>query len=82
MKPTDQPPEPNEPKPGLPELITKKQFAERIQVCARSVDQLLADRKIPYLRITGRLIRIPWPEALTHLNRNYRITPRGQEGGQ
>ena len=39
-------------------LLTKAQFAERIQVCPRSVDALLAAKKIPFLRITGRMIRI------------------------
>lgn len=59
-------------------LLTKAQFAERIGVCPRSVDSWCASKKIPFLRITSRLIRIPWPEALDHLNRKFRINPRGE----
>ena len=59
-------------------LLTKAQFAERIGVCPRSIDSWCATKKIPFLRITSRLIRIPWPEALDHLNRKFRVNPRGE----
>jgi len=60
-----------------PELDRKREFAKRVSVSVRSVDNWIHDRRIPYLKI-GRTVLIPWREALETLNRNYRLNARGE----
>lgn len=59
-----------------PELITKKVFAERTSMSVRSVEKLLQEKRIPAIRMTRKIVRIPWQEALDHLRRNYTINAR------
>ena len=60
-----------------PELDRKKQFARRANVSVRTVDNWLADGRIPYLKI-GRTVLIPWGDALSTLNRKYRLEAHGE----
>jgi hypothetical protein len=59
-----------------PDLITKKVFAERTSMSVRSVEKLLAEKRIPAIRMTRKIVRIPWKEALDHLRRNYTVNAR------
>lgn len=43
--------------------VSKKQFAKRWGVSVRTVEQWLFEKRIPYFRITRRMIRIPVEEA-------------------
>ncbi len=65
--------------PDSPDLDTKTRFALRASISRRTVDNLIASRKIPYLRLSPRLLRIPWRDALDHLRRNYQVNPMGGE---
>lgn len=76
-KPTQQP------VPGVgfesePDLDTKQIFAGRMRVSIRTVDHWIRDGKIPFLRLGGKMVRIPWREARDHLLRNYRVNARGE----
>ncbi len=62
-----------------PELDRKRRFAQRTSVSVRCVDNWLSQKRIPYIRV-GRVVLIPWREALAHLNRNYRVNANGDEG--
>lgn len=59
-----------------PDLISKAEFARRTCLSIRSVEKLLAERRIPAIRLSHKMVRIPWTEALDHLKRNYQINPR------
>lgn len=59
-----------------PDLITKQVFAQRTSMSVRSVEKLLAERRIPHVRMTRKLVRIPWAEAVEHMRRNYTINAR------
>jgi excisionase family DNA binding protein len=61
-----------------PELDRKAQFAQRVSVSVRCVDNWIRDRRIPFLKI-GRAVLIPWREALDTLNRNYRLNARSEQ---
>ena len=54
-----------------PELDRKKQFAHRANVSVRTVDNWLADGRIPFLKV-GRIVLIPWRDALATLTQRYR----------
>jgi hypothetical protein len=64
-----------------PDLDRKIRFAQRAGVSPRCLDNWIRDRRIPFLRV-GKIVLIPWKEALGHLNHNYRVSPRGTEMGQ
>lgn len=63
-----------------PELERKPQFARRVSVSVRCVDNWIRDRRIPFLKI-GRAILIPHREAVETLNRKYRLNARGEKKG-
>ena len=56
-----------------PDLITKAVFAQRTSLSIRTVEKLLAERRIPAIRMTRKMVRIPWAEALEHLRKNYQV---------
>jgi excisionase family DNA binding protein len=58
-----------------PEFERKADFAKRVSVSVRCLDNWVRDKRIPYLKI-GRTVLIPWREALATLNRKYRLNAR------
>ena len=59
-----------------PDLVTKIVFAQRLSISVRTVEKMLADQTIPYVRLGRKCLRIPWSEAMAHLRRNYTINAR------
>ncbi len=55
---------------------TKKTFAALIGVSVRSIEKMLAEQRIPAIRMSRKIVRIPRAEALDHLRRNYTINAR------
>jgi excisionase family DNA binding protein len=60
-----------------PEFDRPPRFAQRASVSLRTCSNWLRQGRIPYVRV-GRIVLIPWREALEHLNRNYRVNARGE----
>ncbi len=73
MNQTNQAPTTDSGQPTEPDLITKAEFAKRTCMSVRSVEKLLAERRIPCIRMTRKLVRIPWAEARDHMRRNFQI---------
>jgi excisionase family DNA binding protein len=46
----------------IPQLLTIEQLAERLGITVRHVRRLVAERRVPYLKV-GRLVRFD-PEAI------------------
>ena len=42
-------------------LDTKQDLCRKLQVSLRTVDNLIADRKIPWVRVGKRCVRFRWP---------------------
>jgi excisionase family DNA binding protein len=42
---------------SYPRPLTKAELARHLQVCPRTVDYLMARRKIPFIKLGGRLVR-------------------------
>lgn len=40
-----------------PRPLTKAELAKHLQVCPRTVDYLMARRKIPFIKLGGRIVR-------------------------
>ena len=52
-------------------LLTKQEVAQNLKVCLRTVENLMAAKRIEYLRI-GRAVRIT-PEALARFKQSLTI---------
>jgi len=50
-------------------LLSKEQLAARLGLRVRGVEALVAARKIPMLKISGRCVRFSWPRVLAALER-------------
>jgi excisionase family DNA binding protein len=50
-------------------LLTKDQLAERLGLKRRGVECLVAARKIPVIKISGRCVRFSWPKVQAALDR-------------
>jgi hypothetical protein len=59
------------------ELDRKARFAQRASVSLRCVDDWMRNGVIPYLKV-GRVVLIPWREALETLSSKYRPHPRNE----
>jgi len=44
-------------------LLNKDQLAERLGLKRRGVECLIAAKKIPVLKISGRCVRFSWPKV-------------------
>jgi len=58
--------------------LTKRQLAQRLNVSPRTVDNLIARRALPFVRLSGKLIRFPRAAVDEHLLRHFTIHARGQ----
>ena len=59
------------------EFLTKKHVANLLRVSARTVDALMAAKKLPYYRLNARLIRFRRKDVLNHLEQTYRVQAAG-----
>jgi len=50
-------------------LLTKDQLAERLGLKRRGIECLVASKKIPAIRISGRCVRFSWPHVLSALQK-------------
>jgi len=48
-------------------LINKKELAQRLGVCERSVDNWRKSHKLPFIKL-GRCIRFRWPDVDARLS--------------
>jgi len=50
-------------------LLTKTQLAERLRVSTRTIDNMMAQRIIPYIRASKRSVRFHLPRVLAALEK-------------
>lgn len=65
-----------------PELLTKAECAELLGVCERTIDTMMRQRRISFVRFSKRLVRFPRKEILRHIEQSLTVRARGSEGGQ
>jgi len=71
-------PEPNE-IAAPPDYETKSQVARRLNVSRRTVDNLMRQRRLPFIKLTSKIVRFPKSEVDAYLARNFRVQAFGQE---
>jgi hypothetical protein len=58
------------------QLLDKKQLAERLKLQVRGVESLMKARKIPFMRVTNKIVRFSWPRVEAALA-NYEVKAVG-----
>ena len=56
-----------------PELLTKPQAAHLLGVSTRTVDNMVRQRRIAYVKLTAKMIRFPRREILEHIAANLTV---------
>ncbi len=65
-------PEPNQ-IAAAPDYETKSQVALRLNVSRRTIDNLMRQRRLPFIKLTSKIVRFPKAEVDAFLARNYRV---------
>ncbi len=66
---------------ALPDYETKSQVARRLNVSRRTIDNLMRQRRLPFIKLTPRIVRFPKAEVDTFLARNFRVNGFSQDAG-
>jgi len=65
--------------PALPDYETKSQVARRLNVSLRTIDNLMRQRRLPFIKLTSKVVRFPRAEVDAYLAQNFRFNANGQE---
>jgi excisionase family DNA binding protein len=65
--------------PTAPDYETKSQVARRLNVSKQTIDNLMRQRRLPFIKLTSKIVRFPKAEVDAYLAQHFRINARGQE---
>lgn len=74
-------PEPNH-LAALPDYETKSQVARRLSVSRRTIDNLMRQRRLPFIKLTSKIVRFPKAEVDAYIARHFCIRACEPETGQ
>ncbi len=63
---------------AAPDYETKSQVARRLNVSRRTIDNLMRQRRLPFIKLTSKIVRFPKAEVDAFLAQNFRINAREQ----
>ena len=52
---------------------TKSQVARRLSVSKRTIDNLMRQRRLPFIKLTSKIVRFPKADVDAYLARNFRV---------
>lgn len=70
-------PEPNQ-SAAAPDYETKSQVARRLNVSQRTIDNLMRQRRLPFIKLTSKLVRFPRADVDAFLVQNFGVKAREQ----
>lgn len=62
-----------------PELLTKAETAQLLGVSVRTIDNMMRERRISFVKLTPKMVRFPRREILRHVLENLTVHARGSE---
>ena len=68
--------------PAAPDYETKSQVARRLNVSKRTIDNLMRQRRLPFIKLTSKIVRFPKADVDAFLARNFRVRAFGLETGE
>lgn len=60
-----------------PELLTKAEAAQLLGVSIRSVDNMMRQRRISFVKLTAKMVRFPRREILQHIREHLTVHAQG-----
>ncbi len=60
-----------------PDYETKSQVARRLNVSRRTIDNLMRQRRLPFIKLTSKIVRFPKAEVDAYLAQHFHINTRG-----
>ncbi len=63
-----------------PELLSKAEAAHLLGVSTRTLDNMMRQRRISYVKLTAKMVRFPRREILQHIREHLTIHAHGSEG--
>jgi excisionase family DNA binding protein len=75
----------NQAAPGMaaqiePELLTKAEAAHLLGVSIRTIDNMMRQRRISFVKLTAKMVRFPRREILQHVREHLTVHALGSEG--
>jgi excisionase family DNA binding protein len=64
-----------------PELLTKAEAAQLLGVSIRSIDNMMRQKRISYVKLTAKMVRFPRREILQHIREHLTIHAHTSERG-
>jgi len=61
---------------AAPDYETKSQVARRLNVSKRTIDNLMRQRRLPFIKLTPKLVRFPRADVDLFLAQNFRVETR------
>jgi excisionase family DNA binding protein len=68
--------------PTAPDYETKSQVAQRLNVSKRTIDNLMKQRRLRFIKLTSKIVRFPKADVDAYLARNFRVRACGLETGE
>ena len=68
--------------PASADYETKAQVARRLNVSKRTIDNLMKQRHLPFIKLTSKIVRFPKADVDAFLARNFRVRACGSETGE
>jgi excisionase family DNA binding protein len=65
-----------------PDYETKSQVARRLNVSRRTIDNLMRQRRLPFVKLTSKIVRFPKAEVDAYLARNFHVGACGLATGE
>ena len=62
-----------------PELLTKAEAAHLLGVSIRTIDNMMRQRRISFVKLTEKMVRFPRREILLHIRENLTVHAQGLE---
>lgn len=61
-----------------PDYETKSQVARRLGVSERTICNLMRQRRLPFVKLTAKIVRFPKADVDAYITKNCRINARGE----
>lgn len=63
---------------AAPDYETKSQVARRLNVSKRTIDNLMRQRRLPFIKLTSKIVRFPRADVDAFLAQSFRVKAREQ----
>ena len=63
-----------------PDYETKQQVARRLGVSERTIEAMVHEKRLPYIRFTSKILRFPKADVDAYIARHLRVAAVGEKG--